>query len=462
MKLLHFSPKPIERVRAAEQTNNFPPKPDGFWYSCGDDWENWAKAEGYKIPKKYIYQIEVDYSKILTIRSEKELKDFVRNFGMNSGSKIPKYALTPDWKKVASQYSGIEICPYIHSMRLEMSWYYPWDVASGCIWDPSAIKSLKLVGGTMTKKENLNEGLVDLIKKAVASAKQGVSQGWEKVQGALRSAVANLSGIIQKKAPELAKLKPQLQFIVDIKNEAEKETGEKFPIDNTMQIAQNLTNKVKEASQEINGLKAQVSNVVNQGQQVPQNQRGVQEAFAIQLTGILNETIAEYSADKASQPLNEALGVTTVVGLVLGIMGGIPLLLKGLYKFSKFLGLEKTSHAIEHAYHVAHKIEEKGIDIIIPDRLSYVIYKKAWAKGFKTSKTFLEFADYSQNKQHAKQKVESLIYKLLLVYFAAEGISGLLHSTSAALATAEGAASTVKAVEIATGIVDAVSIVKKA
>jgi len=63
---------------------------------------------------------------------------------------------------------------------------------------------------------------------------------------------------------------------------------------------------------------------------------------------------------------------------------------------------------------------------------------------------------------HAKQKVESLIYKLLLVYFAAEGISGLLHSTSAALATAEGAASTVKAVEIATGIVDAVSIVKKA
>jgi hypothetical protein len=313
----------------------------------------------------------------------------------------------------------------------------------------------------MAKKENINEGLIDLIKKAAASLKQGASQGWEKVQSALRSSVANLTGIIAKKSPELAKLKPQLQFIMDIKNEAEAETGEKFPVDNTMQIAQNLSLKAREAAQEVNALKGQVASATNQSQSVAPNQRGVQEAFAIELTTIINETVADYSSDRAIQPLNEALGVTTVIGLVLGIMGGIPLLLKGLYKFTKYVGLEKLSGAIEHAYHVAHKIEAKGIDVMIPDKLSYVIYKKAWAKGFKTSKTFLEFPDYSANKQHAKQKVEGLIYKLLLIYFAAEGISGILHASSTALATAEGAASTVKAIEIATGVIDAAAILKK-
>lgn len=313
----------------------------------------------------------------------------------------------------------------------------------------------------MAKKDNLNEGLTDLLKKAAAALKQGASQGWEKIQGALRSSVANMTGIIQRKVAELSKLKPQLQFVIDIKNEAEAETGEKFPMDNTMQVAQNLSQKANEAMQEVTGMKSQVQAAVNQGQQVQANQRGVQEAFAVELASIINEAAADYQSEKAIQPLNEALGVTTVIGLVLGAMGGIPLLLKGLYKFTKFVGLEKVSHSIEHAYHVAHKIEAKGIDILIPDRLSYAIYKKAWAKGFKTSKVFLEFQDYSANKQHAKQKVEALMYKLILVYFAVEGISGVLHATSTALATAEGAASTVKAVEIATGIVDAAAIVKK-
>jgi hypothetical protein len=52
-----------------------------------------------------------------------------------------------DWKKVAKEYSGIEICPYIGEQRLKFSWYYPWDVASGCVWDNSAVKSINLVSG---------------------------------------------------------------------------------------------------------------------------------------------------------------------------------------------------------------------------------------------------------------------------------------------------------------------------
>ena len=51
----------------------------------------------------------------------------------------------PDWAKVASHYDGIEICPYIESRR-NMTWYYGWDVASGCVWNASGIKELIKAG----------------------------------------------------------------------------------------------------------------------------------------------------------------------------------------------------------------------------------------------------------------------------------------------------------------------------
>jgi hypothetical protein len=52
-----------------------------------------------------------------------------------------------DWKRVASRYAGIEICPYQNSLRMKAitGWYYPWDVASGCIWSPAGMK-LSYVG----------------------------------------------------------------------------------------------------------------------------------------------------------------------------------------------------------------------------------------------------------------------------------------------------------------------------
>ncbi len=52
-----------------------------------------------------------------------------------------------DWAKVAKLYDGIIIAPYISARRLahSVNWYYTWDCASGCIWNPRAIKSIKLI-----------------------------------------------------------------------------------------------------------------------------------------------------------------------------------------------------------------------------------------------------------------------------------------------------------------------------
>ena len=51
------------------------------------------------------------------------------------------YAKEPIWPGVAAEgWAGIEIAPYIWARRLDgpARWYYGWDAASGCIWDPTA------------------------------------------------------------------------------------------------------------------------------------------------------------------------------------------------------------------------------------------------------------------------------------------------------------------------------------
>ncbi len=46
-----------------------------------------------------------------------------------------------DWPAVAKRYAGIEINPYFTGLRM-VSWYYTWDVASGCVWHEDGIKSV--------------------------------------------------------------------------------------------------------------------------------------------------------------------------------------------------------------------------------------------------------------------------------------------------------------------------------
>lgn len=145
LPLLHYSGKAIKKLTNKKQSVGF--KPTGFWYSCGTEWVDWAKAERFSISTKYTYKIEVDYSQILRLVGPKDLEEFTEEYGTDI---LPdadpddsfKYI---DWPRVAQEYSGIEICPYVYAKRLTLLWYYGWDVASGCIWDPSAITKIERV-----------------------------------------------------------------------------------------------------------------------------------------------------------------------------------------------------------------------------------------------------------------------------------------------------------------------------
>ena len=120
-------------------------KPSGLWYSCGDDWIDFLSHDLPSMLQdaKYLYQ--------------KEFKNFEK-----------KYIFTPehfanlgfdnsvmgaiDWHAVQNDgFTGIEICPYLGSQRFQ-NWYYPWDVASGCIWDSKGIKNIELIARKKKKK----------------------------------------------------------------------------------------------------------------------------------------------------------------------------------------------------------------------------------------------------------------------------------------------------------------------
>lgn len=144
--LLHYSEKPIEKLKKKKQCSAW--KPTGLWYSIGTAWKDWGVAESFEIRDKYVYKLTVDYSTILKISSEEEIDQFTRIYGVKApymqDETCSEYHSFINWDKIADQYFGIEISPYLQSRRLNLMWYYVWDVPSGCIWNPGAIQEFHL------------------------------------------------------------------------------------------------------------------------------------------------------------------------------------------------------------------------------------------------------------------------------------------------------------------------------
>ena len=112
----------------------------------------------------FLYELEVNLSRILVLRTEKDFRAF-----------RPKYAPDGmvDWGKVGQDYDGIEICPYQPKFRddFDFDWYYPWDVASGCIWGAGAFKSAELVEVCGVRKQAGEARLRRIQMKREASAR---------------------------------------------------------------------------------------------------------------------------------------------------------------------------------------------------------------------------------------------------------------------------------------------------
>ena len=129
-------------------------KPKGLWYGIGTSWVDWVRSEMPEWEKDYnsVFLLEINKDRILQLGSKEELIEFTKKYSpshnKNSTNKMGYWEKNLiDWSLVTNDYSGIEIKPYIYSARRDefTNWYYPWDIASGCIWNRDGILSIKKV-----------------------------------------------------------------------------------------------------------------------------------------------------------------------------------------------------------------------------------------------------------------------------------------------------------------------------
>lgn len=157
MRLVHFSAEPLGELRFSEQPlekiRHFG-KPEGLWVSDEDDfgWREWCEGEEFGLDR-FVHATEIILKPdpgVLMISTPAQLVEFHKTYGR----KIQGFDTLElmAWREVASQYTGIIITPYQWSQRLSMMWYYGWDCASGCIWDPAAIETTREYNHAETKE----------------------------------------------------------------------------------------------------------------------------------------------------------------------------------------------------------------------------------------------------------------------------------------------------------------------
>lgn len=147
MRLLHYTAKAFDFNRSRTYNQGEPlgfGKPTGLWVSREgeDDWPSWCEGESFALDSlATVTEVTLtDEANICYICSADQLMAFTEEYRVTWAAGIPAI----DWSRVAQEWDGIVIAPYIWSMRLnpQTSWYYGWDCASGCIWNLDAIKTV--------------------------------------------------------------------------------------------------------------------------------------------------------------------------------------------------------------------------------------------------------------------------------------------------------------------------------
>lgn len=140
-------------MRDKQEVNH---KPRGLWYACGDEWLEWLSSEmpDWRDQITHIYQLLTAplspwpaNGEVAFLQTVKDIDEFTEDYGKKTPWSFGNRVDSIDWPAVARDFpGGIEICPYHwERRRSDASWYYPWDVASGCLWGPAGYRSLHLL-----------------------------------------------------------------------------------------------------------------------------------------------------------------------------------------------------------------------------------------------------------------------------------------------------------------------------
>lgn len=166
MTYYHWASDPV-RLRKIGYLQSGQPKPNGLWFDVNEDWKRWCEATEFRLENlRYRHTVTIlDTSRILFLKSAREVDAFTRKYGRNLSGHIQLLQSTKEigeftreygrdlfgdiqrqfsnyimWGEVAGKHSGIILIPYSRARSLTYLWYYGWNCASGCVWDTSVIR----------------------------------------------------------------------------------------------------------------------------------------------------------------------------------------------------------------------------------------------------------------------------------------------------------------------------------
>lgn len=142
---IYASQKTVEDLKSSWQNVSHDGlKPIGIWYGWKSEWLNWCISKKFcNIEYEHFYHVDVKGLNVLKITNASEFKKFEQQFMFPLLPTTPLITKGIAWTEVQKKFDGIEIIPYLWDSRLDHIWYYGWDVASGCIWNPN-VKMSKL------------------------------------------------------------------------------------------------------------------------------------------------------------------------------------------------------------------------------------------------------------------------------------------------------------------------------
>lgn len=150
-------------------------KPCGLWFSVEDyqedqTWKTWCEDEKFHLEcLSHRHKITLSPgAKILWLKTTDEIVDFSLKYKGNDpehfekfrnpyvkqlqeeinkslGRRTLPYIYLINWQEVKAEFDGIIIAPYNWELRMDLSWYYGWDCASGCLWDLTCIEEFKKI-----------------------------------------------------------------------------------------------------------------------------------------------------------------------------------------------------------------------------------------------------------------------------------------------------------------------------
>ena len=143
MKFIHLTYTPFTKFKKPRNLGE-DVKPNGvLWVANGNAWKEFVEVEmGQKIPD-YVYEVDVDMSKVIKLETYEDIVSFNEKFGVEFIFGRKKSYII-DWNKVRKDGSGIYIKnPDIKKARKDFVWYSTFDVECIGIWNPNAINSVK-------------------------------------------------------------------------------------------------------------------------------------------------------------------------------------------------------------------------------------------------------------------------------------------------------------------------------